>query len=201
MPGWMVGMVSRIGGSSLAILNFAVAAVAAIAVAGAASSYLQSYLTTNVGQRVMHDLRRTLYHHIHRLSLAEHDETRTGDLISRVTSDIESIQDFVASALLGIVATSDARRHRRDHALRELALHADLAVDRTGAVPGRVSLHAAHQEGVACRQEKESELISIVQEVLSSIRVVKAFAREDYEQQRFERQSLDNVERSCRRAA
>ena len=104
MPGWMDGIVSRIGGGNLAILNLAVAAVAAIAVVGAASSYLQSYLTTNVGQRIMHDLRRTVYHHIHRLSLAEHDEKRTGDLISRVTSDIESIQDFVTSALLGIVA-------------------------------------------------------------------------------------------------
>ena len=104
MPAWMVGIVSHIGGSTLAIVNFAVLAVAAIAVAGALSSYLQNYLTTNVGQRIMHDLRRTVYHHIHRLSLAEHDQTRTGDLISRVTSDIDAIQDFVTSAMLGIVA-------------------------------------------------------------------------------------------------
>ena len=51
-------------------------------------------------------LRRTLYHHIHRLSLAEHDETRTGDLIGRVTRDIDSIQDFVTTALLGIVSNA-----------------------------------------------------------------------------------------------
>src|SRR3989440_11821164 len=105
LPDWMVGVVGWIGDGKLAILNFAVAAVAAIAVLGAASSYLQDYLTTNVGQRIMHDLRRTLYHHIHRLSLAEHDEKRTGDLISRVTSDIDRIQDFVTSTLLGIVAS------------------------------------------------------------------------------------------------
>ena len=43
-------------------------------------------------------------------------------------------------------------------------------------------------------RQKESELLTIVQEVLSSIRVVKAFSREDYEQQRFEEQSLENVE-------
>ena len=53
----------------------------------------------------MHDLRRLLYHHIHRLSLAEHDATRTGDLISRVTSDIQTIQDFVTSALLDILTS------------------------------------------------------------------------------------------------
>src|SRR5438876_10436715 len=105
LPDWMVGVVGWIGDGKLAILNFAVVAVAAIAVLGAASSYLQDYLTTNVGQRVMHDLRRTLYHHIHRLSLAEHDEKRTGDLIGRVTSDIDRIQDFVTSALLGIVTS------------------------------------------------------------------------------------------------
>ena len=71
--------------ASWPILNVAVVAVAAIAVAGALSSYLNTYLTATVGQWVMHDLRRTLYHHIHRLSLAEHDEKRTGDLIRRVT--------------------------------------------------------------------------------------------------------------------
>src|SRR4029450_13438054 len=104
LPGWMVPMIGWIGDGKLAVLNVAVIAVAVIAVAGAVSGYLNTYLTTNVGQRVMHDLRRTLYHHIHRLSLAEHDEKRTGDLIGRVTSDIDSVQDFVTSALLGIVA-------------------------------------------------------------------------------------------------
>ena len=49
-----------------------------------------------------HDLRRTLYHHIQRLSLADHDQARSGDLITRVTSDIEAVQDFINSALLGI---------------------------------------------------------------------------------------------------
>src|SRR5579862_2991262 len=103
LPGWMIMVVGWIGEGKLAILSFALAAVAGIAVAGAASSYVENYLTASVGQWVMHDLRRTLYHHIHRLSLAEHDEKRTGDLIGRVTSDIESIQDFVTTALLGIL--------------------------------------------------------------------------------------------------
>ena len=43
-------------------------------------------------------------------------------------------------------------------------------------------------------RKKQGELVSIVQEVLSSVRVVQAFAREDYEQQRFETESLENVE-------
>ena len=89
--------------NKLAILNFAVAAVAVIAVVGAVSSYLEKYMTTSVSQLVSHDLRLTVYNHIQRLSLAEHDEAQTGDLITRVTSDIEAVQDFITSALLGIL--------------------------------------------------------------------------------------------------
>ena len=85
------------------MVNVAVAAVAVIAVVGAFSSYLEKYLTTSVSQWVGHDLRRTLYQHIQRLSLAEHDKSRSGDLITRVTSDIEAVQDFINSALLGML--------------------------------------------------------------------------------------------------
>ena len=77
-------------------------AVLAIALAGALCSYAEKYVTTSVGQWVMHDLRRTLYSHIQRLSLAYHDHKQTGDLISRVTSDIDAIQSFIASGLLGV---------------------------------------------------------------------------------------------------
>jgi subfamily B ATP-binding cassette protein MsbA len=195
MPAWMVGIVARIGGGGLAILNFAVAAVASIAVAGALSSYLQSYLTTHVGQRIMHDLRRTVYHHIHRLSLAEHDQKRTGDLISRVTSDIESIQDFVTTALLGIVANILTLV-----GIVGIMLYASwrftlIALAITPVLFVIVYLFTRRiKKASRDVRRTESELISTVEEVFSSIRVVKAFAREDYEQRRFERQSLDNVE-------
>src|ERR1039458_745137 len=104
-PAWLEVPLRWVGHEKLAVLNFAVLAVAAIAVVGAIGSYLENYLTTSVGQSVMHDLRQTLYHHIHRLSLAEHDEKRTGDLIGRVTTDIEAIQAFITTALLGILSS------------------------------------------------------------------------------------------------
>jgi subfamily B ATP-binding cassette protein MsbA len=94
---------SLFGSGSTAVLTFAVAAVAIIAVVGAISAYVETYLTTSVSQWIGHDLRRTLYHHIQRLSLADHDKARTGDLITRVTSDISTIQSFIDSALLGIL--------------------------------------------------------------------------------------------------
>src|SRR5690349_6528171 len=93
---------AAIGTDKLAILKFACFAVVAIAVLDAVCSYAEKYLTTNVGQWVTFDLRRTIYAHIQRLSLAFHDEKRTGDLITRVTDDIDSIQSFITSGLLGV---------------------------------------------------------------------------------------------------
>ena len=84
-----------VGSGKVAVLEFACAAVMAIAILDAVSSYFEKYLTTSVGQWVSHDLRRMVYSHIQKLSLAFHDEERTGDLISRVTSDIDSIQSFL----------------------------------------------------------------------------------------------------------
>ena len=96
LPGaWAAFIVDKLGGDRIAVLNFALAAVIVIAVVGAVSSYLEKYLTTSVGQWVSHDLRLLLYQRIQRLSLIEHGEARTGDLISRVTSDIDSVQDLL----------------------------------------------------------------------------------------------------------
>ena len=100
--GWLNRLVLEAAGQDpLAILRFAAIAALAIAVFGAACSYTEKYLTTSVGQWVMHDLRRTLYSHVQRLSLSYHDHKQTGDLISRVTSDIDAIQSFIASGVLG----------------------------------------------------------------------------------------------------
>jgi len=195
MPDWMMGIVGWIGTGNMAILYFAVGSVALIAVVGAISSYLQDYLTTNVGQWVMHDLRRTLYHHIHRLSLAEHDEKRTGDLIGRVTSDIDSVQSFVATALLGII-TSVLTLLGIIGVMLYKNWHFTLISLSIAPVLFLVVYFFTRRIKKASRavRKKESELVSAVQEVLSSIRLVKAFAREEYEEARFEKQSLDNVE-------
>jgi len=195
LPGWMAVVVGWMGDDKLAILNFAVASVAAIAVVGAASSYLQDYLTTNVGQRVMHDLRRTLYHHIHRLSLAEHDEKRTGDLIGRVTNDIDSVQDLVTSAFLGIL-TSVLTLFGIIVVMLYMSWQFTVISLSIAPFLFLVVFYFTRRIKKASRavRKKESELVSTVEEVFSSIRLVKAFAREDYEERRFERQSLDNVE-------
>src|SRR5690349_5274908 len=105
--GWLhQAIFSTVGTDKIAILRFAALAVLLIAAVGAVSTYAERYLTTSVGQYVMHDLRQTLYSHIQRLSLDYHDRKYTGDLISRLTSDIDSIQSFIASGLLGALTSS-----------------------------------------------------------------------------------------------
>ena len=196
LPGWLGGVVVGLfGHDKLAILNFTVAAVAAIAVLGALGSYVEQYMTTSVSQWVAHDLRRTLYNHIQRLSLAEHDETRTGDLISRVTDDIDAVRSFICSSLLGIlvdVLTLVGMIGVMFYVNWSFTL---IALSVVPVLFG-VVYYLTRQIKQASRavRKKESELTSIVEEALTSIRVVKALAREDYEVQRFESESLENVE-------
>ncbi len=159
LPAALGGIVTPLfGANTQAMVNFAVAAVAVIAVVGAVSSYFEKYLTTSVSQWVGHDLRRTLYHHIQRLSLAEHDESRTGDLITRVTSDIGAVQDFINSALLGMlvnVMTLVGMIGVMFYLNWRFTLIA-LSV-APGTVPRRVFLYAAHQDRLTRRPERRRQ--------------------------------------------
>jgi ATP-binding cassette subfamily B protein len=196
LPGLLGRMVAAtFGRGPYAELNFAVAAVAAIAIVGAISAYFEKYLTTSVSQWVGHDLRRTIYHHIQRLSLAEHDKARTGDMITRVTTDIEVIQTFIDSALLGILvnlmtlAGMIAVMFYLDWRFTLISLSVmPVLFVVVYSFTGRI------KKASRAVRTKEGELLSVVAEVLTSIRVVKAFAREDYEQKRFDSESLANVE-------
>ena len=196
LPPALGDIVLRVFGQDAeAVVNFAVAAVAVIAIVGAVSSYVERYLTTSVSQWVAHDLRRTLYQHIQRLSLAEHDKARTGDLITRVTSDIGAVQDFINSALLGMlfdVMTLVGMIGVMFYLHWRFTLIA-LSVAPVLFVVIYSFTRRIKSASRAVRKQ-EGILLSIVEEVLTSIRVVKAFAREDYEQQRFDTESLANVE-------
>jgi ATP-binding cassette subfamily B protein len=195
MPEWLAGSVSWVGQGKFAALNFAVLAVLAIATLGALSSYFENYLTTTVGQWVMHDLRRVVYQHIQRLSLAFHDQKRTGDLISRVTSDIDAIQSLISNVLLGIVVnvlTLVGMIGIMFYLSWEFTLIALLVTPALFLVVYRFTRRIKKASRAVRR--KEGQVVSVLEEVLSSIRVVKAFAREDYEQERFERESRESVE-------
>jgi ATP-binding cassette subfamily B protein len=193
---------SIFGTDKLAVLNFVGISVIAIAGLAAVSSYIESISMTTVGQWVTHDLRSTLYHHIQRLSLSYHDRSQTGDLISRVTNDIDTIQGFITATLTDVI-------------LDILTLTSMLAV--MTYIDWRFTIIAlsvapfmfvfvykySHRIKKASRavRKKESEIVSKTQEVFSSIRVVKAFAQEKYEKKRFKEVSLESVELALRARA
>jgi subfamily B ATP-binding cassette protein MsbA len=199
MGAWLAAATSPIGSDKFSILNFAVLAVLVIAVFGAISSYFEKYLTTSVGQWVMHDLRRVLYSHIQRLSLSYHDQKRTGDLISRCTTDIDAVQSLISQVMLGMVVNGLTLVGMM---LVMLYLNWAFTVIALLVAPALffVVYHYTHRIKNASRamRRQEGEVVSVLEEVLSSIRVVKAFAREDYEQKRFERESRESVEKALR---
>jgi ATP-binding cassette subfamily B protein len=200
IKGWLKQLILATAGTNkLSILMFAAAAVLVIAAFGAVCSYAEKRITTSVGEWVAHDLRSTLYSHVQRLSLAYHDHKRTGDLISRVTSDIDAIQSFVSSGLLGALVSS-LTLVGMVGVMLYLNWRFTLIALSVAPVLFVVVYSYTRRIKKAAREarKKEGEIISVIEEVFSSIRVVKAFAREDYEQRRLEEQSLEGVEVALR---
>ena len=153
LPHRFDAIVALLPKNDFATLNFAIAGVLLIAVIGAISSYSEKFLTTSVAQWVAHDLRRMVYQRIQRLSLAEHGESRTGDLLTRVTSDLDAVQDFITSARLGIVINILTLVGMLAVMFFMNWRFADRPVGRAGDVSVRLRLLEADQEGVAARQE------------------------------------------------
>jgi len=198
--GWLDHLIRSIAGTDkLTVLTFAAAAVLVIAAFGALCSYAEKRITTTVGEWVAHDLRSTLYAHIQRMSLAYHDQKRTGDLISRVTSDIDAIQSFVTSGLLGALI-SCLTLLGMVGVMLYLNWRFTLIALSVAPILFIVVFSYTRRIKKAAREarKKEGEIVSVIEEVFSSMRVVKAFAREDYEQHRLEEQSLESVELALR---
>lgn len=198
--GWLNGFIHKVSGyDPLSILKFACIAVVGIAILDAVSSYAEKYLTTSVGQWVTHDLRRALYSHLQRLSLSYHDQKRTGDLISTVTSDIDSIQSFITSGLLGVFINMITLVGM---VVVMFFLNWRFTLIALSIAPALFVIVYTYTRRIkkASREvrKKESEIVSVIEEVLGSIRVVKAFAREDYESKRLEEESLEGVEIALR---
>ncbi len=179
---------------SLGVLTVAVVAVMTIAAVGAVSSYTQKYLTGTVAKRVGFDLRHLLYHHVQRMSLSFYEHRQTGDMVVRLTSDIDAAEDFVSSAVLGIAL----------HALTLVGMlgvmvYLDWRFALIGLSVAPVlfamvySVTRRIKKATRAVKKKESELASVVQESIASVRVVKAFAGEDYEEERLDEQGQASV--------
>jgi ATP-binding cassette, subfamily B, bacterial len=200
IPAWLASRLPHnLTSDKMSILELAAIAVVAIAILEAAFSYVEKYATTSAGQWIMHDLRRIVYNHVQHLSLAFHNQKRTGDLISRITSDVEAVQSFIVSDLLGFVvdfltlAGMAAVMFYLNWRFTLIALSVTPLLFAVTWFYTRRSKQASREV-----RRKEGEIVSLLQEVLSAIGVVKAFAREDYEQDRLERESAESVHLALR---
>ena len=187
------------GEDRLAILRLAAVAALLIAILGAVCSYFQKSLTMTVGQKVTHELRRTLYSQIQRLSLAFHDEKRTGDLISRVTSDIDSVQSFIAAGLLDALING-LTLIGMILVMFYINWQFTLIALSIAPILGVIVYTFTRRIKKAARavRKKESEIVSVIHESLAAVRIIRAFAREDYEQRRLEAESMESVTMSLK---
>ena len=174
-------------GDRLAVLNAAALAVVAIAVIGAVSSYVEKYLSTTVAKRVGYDLRHMLYHHVQRLSLSFYEQRQTGDMVVRLTSDIDAAEDFISSAMLGMVLNILTLI-----GMMAVMFYLDWRFSLIGLSVAPLLFVMVYRftrrikRATRAVKKKESELASVVQESISSARVVKAFAREEFEEDRLD---------------
>src|SRR5213596_2869535 len=93
-----------IGHNDTTALAFAAAGMIAIAIVTGVLGVIQTLLSNQVGQRVMHDLRTKVFRHLQRLSLAFFTNTRTGEVQSRISNDIGGVQNVVTNTATSIVS-------------------------------------------------------------------------------------------------
>ncbi|QDF42058.1 ABC transporter ATP-binding protein [Bradyrhizobium symbiodeficiens] len=187
------------GKHTLGVALFAGAATLAVAAIGAVASYVDNYFTTSVGQWVANDLRLRIYEHLHRLSLRYYDHAKIGALVSTITTDVTTIQNFASASTLDIAVDLIT-------ILFMVGLMFWLEWDFTLIAVAFTPLllvfifHFKKAVKAATRmvRVKQSELLSIVQRGLGSIRVTKAFGRQDIELARLEEASHATVAAALR---
>ena len=177
------------------------AAIAAIALASGALSYLQLYTSAQVGHRITWRLRGELFAHLQRLSLAHHRTTRVGELITKVAGDTNLLRDMFSDWLLTLGR----------HVVTVLAmlavmfwLNPPLALAVAATLPpllGVIYVLNRRVKSAAREQRKyEGRMTSRLNEVLSQIALVQAFGRHEQEEERFRREIAANYESGMRSA-
>ena len=162
-------------------------------------TFLSGWLASRTAEGIALRLRNYLFDHLQRLSFTYHDRTPTGDLIQRASSDVDAVRRFYADQAIGI------GRIGLLFIVNWIALwslNAQLALFSVIVVPlvllmsvfffKRVSKVYEHY------QEQDAILSTTLQENLTGVRVVKAFARQGYEREKFERDNWEKFQRGKR---
>ncbi|HSV05579.1 MAG TPA: ABC transporter ATP-binding protein [Candidatus Binatus sp.] len=195
-PEWLI----RLLGPSLVDNRIALAAVAAFsavlfAAVGAIASYVDNYYTESVGQWVANDLRLRVYDHLEHLSLNYYDTHQTGTLLSTITDDVSTIQDFASSATLGILV--DLMTIIGMLGLM-LWLNWDFTLVAVAVMPFVLLFVARFKKAVKKAthevRRRQSDIVAVLQQGLESMRVVEAFGRQELEEARLSDVSRATVE-------
>ena len=166
--------------------------VIAVALLGAISRYLFRYFNSKGAETLVHRMRNTLYDHLLHLPYAWYSQNHTGDIIQRCTSDVEQIKTFLADQLTSlfrvILLISMAMYFM-------FSIHVKLALCALAFVPIIVGYSLLFYRKIGDQFGKvdveEGKLSSIAQENLTGVRVVRAFGKEMYEREKFEKQNKE----------
>jgi ATP-binding cassette subfamily B protein len=160
----------------------------AAALASAGLNVLQGYLNSIVGEGIMRDIRTRLVAHLHRMPISFFTSTKTGEIMNRVSNDVDNIDNVVTGTLtaivtnVGIIATTVVAMFVWNWRLALISIAVvPLMVFPLGPV-GRRMYDVRKQT-----RQKRDEIESITQETLSisGITLIKSFAREAFERMRF----------------
>lgn len=157
--------------------------------------YWQSYLVSYIGQRVVVDVREVMFKKFQRMPMAYFDKHQTGETMSYITNDVAAIQAALVDNLIeffteaAILVGSIVLMLYIDWKLTLLTLITVPMVGYAMKIFGRKIKRSG-----ALIQERIADITALLQESISSIRVVKSFVREDYEIKRFRAENLLNFQ-------
>ncbi len=159
-------------------------------------TFLSGRLAAQTAEGIARRLRNYLYDHIQRLTFSYHDRMQTGELIQRSTSDVDALRRFYSDQALGIgriillFSINFAALARLNLRLALLSvIVVPLIVIVSGIFFKRIS------RSYDKYQQQEASLSTVLQENLSGVRVVKAFARQAYERDKFEKENWEKFRR------
>ncbi|HSC49591.1 MAG TPA: ABC transporter ATP-binding protein, partial [Gaiellaceae bacterium] len=202
LPAFLLKRVlEAIGANDTRMLSFNAAGIIVIAIVTGVLGVVQTLLSNQVGQRVMHDLRAAVFRHLQRLSLAFFTRTRTGEVQSRISNDIGGVQNVVtntATSIASNVTTVVATMIGMIVLSWQLALFAFALIPLFALLTRRVGNE--RRRIAKTTQETLADISSIVQESLSvsGILLGKTMGRGDELADRFESDSRRLVDLEVR---
>ena len=166
-----------------------------LAALAALASYVKEFRLQRLGEEIAFELRVALFSHLQRLGLGFHDSSRLGDIITRVTEDTRSVRDMATTSLL---QTSAAIVTIISFLVMMLIMDWQLAL--VGLITVPILLPAVYyyrgqiERASRKRRDRESELTSVTQETISSIRLVQTLGSQDKQRRAFDRESSKSAQ-------